>query len=239
MLTKSQAGAFYTHNPELIKDLKIPGSICEPFAGAGDLLRLYGDCEYQAWDLQPQKSEYKIQQQDSLLHPPWFNQWILTNPPYLAKNKSDASQAVVFKKYKQDDLYKCFIQALINIPALGGVIIIPVNFLLSHRKKDKQLRADFFNAYSITDLKIFEKQMFSDTTSSVCTIAFTAGKTTNAIPAIIHGAVETPLLLNFDELDLNLASSQFKISRWTSKTKSVPLGLTSVSIKCIDDNKKI
>lgn len=37
MLTKSQAGAFYTHNQDLIKDLKLPGDICEPFAGTGDL----------------------------------------------------------------------------------------------------------------------------------------------------------------------------------------------------------
>lgn len=239
MLTKSLAGAFYTHNKDLIKDLKLPGAICEPFAGAGDLLKLYGECEYQAWDLQPEQSSYKITQRDSLLNPPWLNQWILTNPPYLAKNKSGKSQATVFKKYKEDDLYKCFIRALIDIPALGGIVIIPINFLLSHRKKDRQLRSDFINVYNITSLKIFEKQMFKDTTSSVCTIAFISGKTIDAIPTVLYNQTETNLSLNFDELDLNLPESQYKICRWVSKNKTVPTGLTSISIKCVDDNKKI
>lgn len=49
---------------------------------------------------------------------------ILTNPPYLARNKSMNKE--LFDKYNINDLYKCFIEIL-----LDGILIVPLNFIYS------------------------------------------------------------------------------------------------------------
>jgi hypothetical protein len=57
--------------------------------------------------------------QDTLKTPPdYTNAWVLTNPQYLARNKtSDKEQ---FDKYDTNDLYKCFMRSLSN-PGIKGV----------------------------------------------------------------------------------------------------------------------
>jgi tRNA1(Val) A37 N6-methylase TrmN6 len=145
-MNKKTLGQFYTTNYKyILQNMYIPDdvkNIIEPFAGNGDLLNFIKDknkYNITCYDIDPKKSF--IIKQDTLLNPPNFdNAFILTNPPYLARNKS--IDKFIFNKYTTNDLYKCFIQLLINSNCLGGILIIPLNFLCSVRKNDINIRVD-------------------------------------------------------------------------------------------------
>jgi hypothetical protein len=183
-MNKKNLGQFYTTNyKHILQNMYIPdnvSNIIEPFAGNCDLLNFIEDtnCEYnvKCYDIDPKKDF--IIKQDTLLNPPDLdNAFIITNPPYLARNKS--SDKGVFNKYNTNDLYKCFIQILINSNCLGGIIIIPLNFLCSIRKADIELRENFVKKYDMNIINIFEEQVFDDTSYSICSFQFTAKNDTS------------------------------------------------------------
>ena len=103
MESKQNLGQFYTTNYEyILQNLNIPegvSDIIEPFAGMGDLLKFLDISKYnlQCYDIDP-KQTY-IEKRDTLLDPPDFNnKYVITNPPYLARNKS--TNKSLFDKYK-------------------------------------------------------------------------------------------------------------------------------------------
>jgi hypothetical protein len=51
----------------------------------------------------------------------------------------------------------------------GGVIILPLNFLSC---QDSVIRTEFLSCFKILDFKIFQEQVFADTTYTVCALAF-------------------------------------------------------------------
>lgn len=73
--------------------------------------------------------------------PNYKDKYVITNPPYLARNKSKDKK--FFDKYDVNDLFKCFIKELITNICLGGIIIIPLNFWSSIRQNDIELRKSF------------------------------------------------------------------------------------------------
>lgn len=117
---------------------------------------------------------------DTLLNNPFKNirskVFVITNPPYTAKNKLSPE---LKKKYSSildsdtQDLYQIFIKQMIENESKinGGLIIIPVNFLLG--KQSRNLRDTFLNYFNIFHLNIFEKKMFEYTTQSTITLVFT------------------------------------------------------------------
>jgi hypothetical protein len=110
-------------------------------------------------------------QRDTIMNPPEYkNKIVLTNPPYLAKNKSKDKK--YFDKYDQNDLYKCFIETLIQDPPLGGLIIIPLNFWCSITKSDIKLRKRFIEKFETVRVNVFEESVFQDTSYTVCSILF-------------------------------------------------------------------
>ena len=151
MNNKKNYGQFMTTNYQyILQGLLIPENvkhIIEPFCGNGDLLNfLQKDYTKECYDIEP-KHNYIIQK-DTLNNPPDFNnKFILTNPPYLARNKSD--NKYLFNKYNTNDLYKCFIKIIIESNPIGGILIIPLNFWSSIRSSDIQLRKNFINKFSI------------------------------------------------------------------------------------------
>jgi hypothetical protein len=174
MAAKQLRGQFYTTKYEYILEgfSKPPvGTVLEPFAGKGDLLNwLDGDYQVEAYDIEP-KAE-NIVQRDTLRNPPVYaDKWVLTNPPYLARNKCDEKE--LFDKYGTNDLYKCFLNSLTSqAPCRGGILIIPAGFFLSPRYVDIRCRHEFLRQYKVLKVKYFEEQVFEDTTTTVVAIAF-------------------------------------------------------------------
>jgi len=173
---KQVLGQFMTKNQEyILQNMKIPDNIIniiEPFSGEGDLLNFIDNkvnYKIECYDIDS-KLDFVIKR-DTIKNPPNYNnKFIITNPPYLARNKSKDKN--LFDKYDVNDLYKCHIKDLItNIP-IGGIIIIPLNFFCSIRNMDIELRKKFLNTYVISKLNIFEEQVFDDTTYTTSSFQF-------------------------------------------------------------------
>ena len=63
------------------------------------------------YDIEPKYND--TIKKDTLLEPPIYdNKFVLTNPPYLARNKNE--DKTLYDKYNTNDLYKCFIINLID-----------------------------------------------------------------------------------------------------------------------------
>ena len=98
---KKDKGQFYTtQSSYILEGFDVPTDarcIIEPFAGQGDLIDWVKQCStlpIEAYDIQPKRDD--IQQRDTLQDPPNYeNAWILTNPPYLARNKSQNKQFMI------------------------------------------------------------------------------------------------------------------------------------------------
>ena len=175
---KKTKGQFYTVNSSYILDgLSLPPTnarcIMEPFAGKGDLLDWITNKELpiESYDIDPKKDGIILR--DTLMNPPDYSDtWILTNPPYLARNKCE--DKTVFDLYNTNDLYKCFITSLTRQESccVGGIFIIPAGFFLSPRNVDVKCRHDFLSKYRLTKVKYFEETVFPDTTTTVVAFAF-------------------------------------------------------------------
>lgn len=135
------------------------------------------------YDIEPKQSY--IIQRDTLKNPPNYDgKFILTNPPYIARNKNENKE--IYDIYKTNDLYKCFILSFINSNCKGGIIIIPINFLCSQRTIDINLRKQFLHKFHIRLINIFEEKVFDDTSTSVCVIQFDIKKDNELIKIDIY-----------------------------------------------------
>ena len=258
MNTKQKYGQFFTTNYNYITDgmiyknninIFINHNIIEPFAGNKDMLNLVKDidCNIECYDIDPKKND--IIKKDTLLNPPNYkNKFIITNPPYLARNKCNDKS--IFDFYNQNDLYKCFIDSIIhdNIPN-GGIIIIPLNFWCSIRKNDIELRKKFINKFNIDRVNIFEERVFADTSYTVCSILFHKKSTDIEKKLHIHIIIypykkEYLFLLNSKNNYTigghiyNLKQSKkIKINRLTSKNKDSK-NITNIKLYALDSNSK-
>lgn len=248
MSHKKLLGQFYTTNYEyILQGFYIPdniNNIIEPFAGNGDLINFINDNKYiiECYDIEPKK-DYIIKR-DTLMNPPNYNnKFLITNPPYLARNKCDDKS--LFNKYDVNDLYKCLIKEIITNICLGGILIIPLNFWSSIRLIDIQLRKSFLEIYDIILLNIFEEKVFNDTSYTICSFQFELKKQDiNKINIIIYPSnINIYTELNNDNNYIiggyiyNLKiSNKYKITRITSKNIDSN-NKTNILIKCIDDNE--
>lgn len=147
----------------LIKYIPEDAQLIEPFVGDGDLLPLFPEGNWETYDIKAERPR------DTLLDPPDYkDKWVITNPPYLAKNK--AKDKTIFDKYSVDDLYKAFLLSILD--CAGGIVIIPTNFLTDERTGD--IRKRFLDKFKIWEMNIFTEPVFDTTTYSVCSFAFEA-----------------------------------------------------------------
>jgi hypothetical protein len=175
-MEKKALGQFYTTRVGYILDgfdRPPPGTrIVEPFAGAGDLIDWLGtEAGYavHAFDIDPKRPE--VLQRDTLADPPCYaDAWVLTNPPYLARNKSGPKD--IYDQYETNDLYKCFIRSLVHQGCLGGILIIPAGFFFSSRDVDARVRDEFLRMFRLTRVRYFEETVFDDTATTVVAVAF-------------------------------------------------------------------
>lgn len=272
-LTKRNLGQFYTTNYKyILQNLEIPDdvkNIIEPFVGNGDLLNFINfekKYKIECYDIDPKviclslldkknknKSSNNIEviKRDTLKNPPKYkNKFVLTNPPYLARNKS--KEKSVFDKYNTNDLYKCFLLELIKNKPLGGIIIIPLNFFSSIRKSDIKLRHNFLKTFNIIKLNIFEEKVFDDTSYTICSFQFSLNKinqtTKNKVklrnitiyPSKKNINVSLRKKYNYmigGRLYHLPQNKNVKIDRLTSKNiKIKEKYITNIVVKCIDNN---
>ena len=173
-------GQFYTKNADYILNdglgliINNNDEIIEPFAGEGDLIKwlrnkikFTGNIE--SYDIDPKINE--IIKRDTLLNPPNYdNKIIITNPPYLARNKNENKE--IYDLYNTNDLYKCFIYSFIKNNYKGGIIILPSGFLLSNREIDNKCRDIFMERNKILKIRFFEEIVFEKTAITIIAISF-------------------------------------------------------------------
>jgi len=260
-INKQMLGQFYTtHHEYILQNMKIPDSITniiEPFTGNGDLISFIekqqkiNNVNYniECYDIEPTKNS--ITKQDTINNPPSYNnKYLITNPPYLARNK--CKNKLLFDKYDVNDLYKCVIKEILTNVCLGGIFIIPLNFWSSIRVADIKLRQAFLEKYNVLLLNIFEEQVFDDTTYTICSFQFelkkninnenTNNENTNILNIIVYPSktiIETELnsannfMIGGAIYNLKLKNN-YKITRLTTKNKEK--SNTNILVKCIDDN---
>jgi len=173
---KKNKGQFYTTNSDyILEGIEIPDNvnkIIEPFAGKGDLIdwiKKSFNKEIECYDIEPKRAD--IAKRDTLLNVPNYEKsWVITNPPYLARNKCENKE--IFDLYDTNDLYKCFIKSLVDKKCEGGIIIIPAGFFFSPRSVDSNCRNEFMSNYKILKIKYFEETVFEDTSITVVVILF-------------------------------------------------------------------
>lgn len=250
---KQKLGQFMTTNYKyILQNLFIPDdvkNIIEPFCGNGDLLNFVKDKDkdkdkyiIESYDIEPKK-EFIIQR-DTIKNPPDFtNKFLLTNPPYLARNKCD--EKGLYDKYDVNDFYKCHMKELLKNSPVGGILIIPLNFWSSIRKNDIILRKEFLKKFDILHLNIFEEQVFSDTTYTVCSFQFqlkidSIMKEINIniypcgkeIKTILNEHNNFMIGGHIYNLKIN---GNYTINRITKNNKDD--ANTNILVKCIDDNE--
>jgi len=177
IMSKKELGQFYTTNYKyILSDIYIPKNvecIIEPFVGKGDLLKFIdneGSYNIEIYDIDP-KIEGTIEQDTLKIPPNYNNKFIITNPPFLARNKSGDKS--VFELYKTNDLYKCFITSFVNQNnCIGGILIIPAGFFFSSRPLDVKCRSEFMKNFKIIKIKYFEETVFEDTPTTIVVFLF-------------------------------------------------------------------
>jgi len=246
---KTRLGQFYTTNYDyILQNMIIPDNITtiiEPFAGNCDLLNFLKNkngYNIELYDIDPKNDE--TIKQDTLENPPCYdNKFVLTNPPYLARNKNTNKH--LYDKYNCNDLYKCFILNIIDSNCIGGIIIIPLNFICSIRKADIDLRKNFLKKFTINILNIFEEKVFDDTSYAVCSLYFTLKTTHAKITPIKTFIYPSNKIINIKLSTINNytiggeiyklpQTKQYKIERATTKTLNT--NITNITLKCIDDS---
>lgn len=249
-MNKKCYGQFFTTNYKYIMDGMLQPDnmthIIEPFAGNKDMINFINLNNYQleCYDIEPQSDD--VIQRDTIDDPPSYNsKYIITNPPFLARNKS--SNKYLFDKYGFNDLYKCFIYTLIQDYPKGGIIILPLNFWCSIRYNDIELRKLFISKFEVQRVNVFEEKVFEDTSYTICCIQFKRihNQPPNMFPFYIY---PTKQLYTFEMTEHNnytiggeiydlFVSPHISITRLTRDTNLDNMYITNINVYAIDNNK--
>lgn len=252
---KRKLGQYFTKNYEyILQKMFIPKevhTVIEPFCGDMDLLKFVSNPEIklECYDIKPKNDS--VIERDTLLSPPDYKgKFILTNPPYLARNKCGEKRT--FDMYKENDLYKCFIKIICEPHNIcdGGILIVPLNFFCSIRKQDTFLKEMFINRYVIKHLNIFEFPVFDDTSYAVCSFQFEKrmNQENTDFSCDIYKKKDTVVSKNFDLNKSNNftigghmyklpSSNKYSITRLTLKNQQSKS--SNIFVNCLDDKNGI
>lgn len=250
---KKELGQFFsTKYAYILQGLSIPhdvASIIEPFVGNGDLVKFVHETGFAGtidmYDIDP-KIESCIPRDTIDTPPKYSDAFVITNPPYLARNKSD--NKYLYDKYDTNDLYKCFLKNMIQDPPLGGIIIIPLNFFCSLRETDIRVRNDFLSKFTICRINIFEESVFDDTSYTVCSFQFSKNETNidhQEIPVVFFPTAENNTIVVSKHTDwmfggelfiLGKDLKTFEIERLVDANKTSDY-ITNINLIGLDDGK--
>lgn len=175
---KKQLGQFFTSNSDYIlqgmEDFLVGKDVVDPFAGNQDLIKWAkkNKCKKViGFDVDQKLVDNKIVLFNDSLNNPQEYQFILTNPPYLHKNKADIETKERFFSGKHkifEDLYQVSIFEMLK--SEEGIFIVPLNFLSA--SNSQKIRNLFFEKFEIIKLNIFLEKVFADTTYNVIAFYF-------------------------------------------------------------------
>lgn len=242
--TKKELGQFFSKNSELIEHfihrIENDDILIDPFAGDLDLLKPFKN-KRESYDLLPLHEE--TIKNDSFLNPPNFSgKFIITNPPYLNINK--AANKEIFELYNTDDLYKVALKTIIQT-GTKGIIIVPSAFWFNERSSG--IRKEFLTLFNVPEVKVFNKQMFEDTTYTVCSFYFErdVGDLRNVefaflgnnkgVATLTYSKENNYSIINDVEDQLMKIPKSTKIGRYTKK-EQLP---THIFLNCLDTSQKI
>lgn len=133
-------------------------------------------------------------------------------------------------------------QSIIDKPANGGIVVVPLNFFCSIRENDIQLRTKFINLYDIKNVNVFETPVFEDTTYTVCSFMFIKHKERTRINFKFYPSDKSvdimPDYKNFiigKEMYDTRVAKNIKIC----KINSIKDRNNNIIVKCIDDKTLI
>ncbi len=255
---KKKYGQFYTQNYAYIfqemnlESFRQEKSLIEPFTGNGDLIPFiieqFTEMEsLECFDIDskncvPQEG-YEVVQRDTLMDPPnYTNKFVITNPPYLAKNKCKDKK--YFDLHQTNDLYKCFLKTILDYVPNGGLIIIPLNFWCSIRALDIYLRKRFLQKFDILRVNVFEESVFKDTTYTVCSILFVRRDLTRLlgrVPMFIYPSKKSFEFLLNSENNWTIGGEIYKLPRSKHHVSRLLEGgtpNTKILLKALDDDSK-
>ena len=239
--SKQGAGQYYTTVADRILERYTPivqrKSVTDPFAGRGDLLTwalANGATKTQGYDLHPQ-SPY-IAQRDTLLDPPSYaNQIVVTNPPYLHRNKCRQGSYEPYDKWEQDDLYKCFLATLAPFDCDQAIVVVPTNFLCEARSS---ARETVFSNYFVEAATYWEEPIFEDATTGVCTLHLIRGqRVCQTFPMILCPSGEVLTMDLHPENDYLHGNAFFDYLR--GHVPAHPLQITKVDVGMPPPNTKL
>ena len=170
---KRQKGQFFTKNSDYIlqgleKFIKNK-QISDPFAGGSDLIswaKRHGAKQVIGYEIDYKLIDNKVIFANDSINNLRQYEFIITNPPYLHKNKAsiDTKEKYFTGKNRHfEDLYQISINAIMNSDE--GILIVPLNFLSADNSR--KIRNIFFDKFEIVKLNIFHEQVFEDTTYNV------------------------------------------------------------------------
>jgi hypothetical protein len=147
----------------------------DPFAGQGDLMDFLeieaGLAFTSGSDIEPRRND--ISKLNAFVLDK-IGDWIITNPPYLAKNK--AQDKTVFDHFGVDDLFKAALLKICQWQPRGGIVIVPLNFFCS---EDDRTRLEFLSNFRILQVEVFEDRAFDDIDYTVCAFSFIRHRSTD------------------------------------------------------------
>jgi hypothetical protein len=226
---------------ELLKDIEKPPKgtiVVVPFATQPLMEWLGRDHIILGYSSDPYTTT--IFKKDCLLSPPRLSgAYVICYPPWDRKN--DASDKSIFDSYGTDNLYKCFLKNLINdSQALGGTIIIPLNFLTGSRDSEKKRRKDFLNSYKIKKLHVYNEITINTYTPIVLSfIRRTEPKPTVEMFMPVFYPSRTQLTWLFDTSTPMLPGSDpFKYTPYTSTPNNqIKIKTTLLETEDVDDSQ--
>lgn len=172
-MAKDQLGQFFTTNSEYIlqglEGFVKDKEITDPFAGNQDLFdwAKKNKCRrITGFDIDRKYTDNRIVFYGDSINNPKKYRFVLTNPPYLHKNKADKKTKDNFFSGVHssfEDLYQVSVCSILSSDE--GILIVPLNFLCA--ENSRKIRDLFFEKFKIVKLNVFSQQVFEDTTYNV------------------------------------------------------------------------
>jgi len=238
-MSKRKYGHFFSTNCDtVLNNFPKPSKgqeVIDPFCGNGDLVNWLGRSVIE-YDIEPRRQTST--QRDSLRNPPSYsNKFVLTKPPFMARNKS--KDKTLFDTFGQNDLFKIFIMQICSDPPNGGILLLPVSFWSSTRSKDIELRTAFLKLFLINRVNIYEEALFED--GALSAVSFSLSQTVVNIPfyffpnggqRVFVFDPSTNYTIGWEIIQLSKQSFPFTVTR-VIKGKTTPN--TNLKLKTLDN----